>query len=86
MEIYNADRDSLINSYSKRCQQFFENLGHTGVVEDMKNSLSSIIDKRFQNMKTILLKMKNCASISNEEDIWLYKDTSFMTALASQKM
>ncbi len=58
----------------------FENLGHTGVVEDMKNSLSSIIDKRFQNMKTILLKMKNYASISNEEDIWLYKDTSFMTA------
>ncbi len=79
-EIYNADRDSLINSYSKDVSSFFENLGHTGVVEDMKNSLSSIIDKKVSEYENYIAQNENYASISNEEDIWLYKDTSFMTA------
>lgn len=79
-EIYQSDRNTLINSYSKDVSSFFESLGHTGVVEDIKNSLNSILDQKVAEYENYIAQNENYASISNEEDTWLYQDSSFMTA------
>ncbi|NDO45924.1 hypothetical protein [Clostridium sp. MD294] len=79
-EIYNDDRNNLINSYSKDVSDFFESLGHTGVVEDIKDSLNSILDQKVAEYENYIAQNENYACISNEEDTWLYKDSSFMTA------
>lgn len=85
-EIYNNKREDFVSYYAKDVGSFFENLGQSGVSEDMKDSLNAIIDQKIAEYEDYIAKNENFASISNEEDTWLYQDDAFMAAQLRKSM
>ncbi len=78
-DIYDYGKKEVLNSYAENIGGFFENLGQS-VSEEMKTSLNAIIDKKTAEYETYIAQNKNYASLSNEEDTWLYQDDAFMAA------
>ncbi len=85
-DMYDYGKQDLIESYAKNVGSFFENLGQSGVSEDMKDSLNAIIDQKIAEYEDYIAKNENFASISNEEDTWLYQDDAFMAAQLRKSM
>ncbi len=78
--MYDYGKQELTESYAKNIGSFFENLGQSGISEDMKSSLSIIIDQKIVEYENYIAQNKDYASISKEEDTWLYQDDAFMAA------
>lgn len=86
-DFYNHGKDVIADSYAKSIGGFFEDLGQSGVAEDMKNSLLAAIDKRTSEYSEYIKETDgDYASIEDPKDKWLYQDDAYMAAQLRESM
>ncbi len=79
-DLYQHSKEKLTSDFSKEVGEFFENLGASGVSEDIKSSLNAMIEQKMAEYEDYIAKNSNYASLTNEKDTWLYQDSAFMAA------
>lgn len=78
--LYSDARDEMANTYAKNIGGFYEGLGQTGVVADMKASVTAMVDEKASAYSNHLTQAGGYAQLSTSENLWLKQDDAYVAA------
>lgn len=84
--IFNDAKEEMANTYTKEIGGFYEDMGQSGVAEDMKKSVLALIDKKTASFEIHLANSGNYADIKSTEERWLVQDDAYMAAKLREDM
>lgn len=78
--LYTKAKEEMANSYAENIGGFYEDLGQTGTVEDMKASVLSAIDSKADAYTSYLAENDIYADITDPSKQWLKQDDGYMAS------
>ena len=78
--IYNQAKEEMADTYAKNIGGFYEDLGQTGVIEDMRSSVLAMVDEKEAAYETYLAGAGDYANLKDSEDSWLAQDDAYLAA------
>lgn len=79
-QFYTDAKEEMANSYAESIGGFYEELGQSGVADDMRNSVLAMIDSKADTY-TVYLKQNDIYSdITDTDKQWLKQDDAYMAA------
>ena len=78
--IYNQAKEEMADTYAQNIGGFYEDLGQTGVIEDMRSSVLAMVDEREAAYETYLAGAGDYANLKDSEDSWLAQDDAYLAA------
>lgn len=79
-DLYTKAKEDMANSYAENIGGFYEEMGQSGVSEDMRNSVLATIDSKADEYSTYLAKNDIYVDITDPSKQWLKQDDGFMAA------
>lgn len=79
-DLYTKAKDDMANSYAENIGGFYEDMGQSGVSEDMRNSVLATIDSKADEYSAYLAENDIYADITDPSKQWLKQDDGFMAA------
>ena len=79
-QLYAAAKEEMANSYANSIGSFFEDLGQSGALEDMRNSVLALVDQKADAYTDLISKIDIYANISDPDKQWLKQDDAYMAA------
>lgn len=78
--LYTKAKEEMANSYAENIGGFYEDLGQSGAVEDMRESVLATIDNKADKYTAYLEKNDIYAEITEPSKQWLKQDDGYMAA------
>ena len=78
--LYRKAKEEMANSYAENIGGFYEDLGQSGAVEDMRESVLATIDNKADKYTAYLEKNDIYAEITEPSKQWLKQDDGYMAA------
>ncbi len=78
--LYTKAKEEMANSYAENIGGFYEDLGQSGAVEDMRESVLATIDNKADQYTAYLEKNDIYAEITEPSKQWLKQDDGYMAA------
>lgn len=79
-QIYSRAKEEMANSFAESIGGFYEGLGQTGAISDMRDSVLSAIDRKADMYTEYLSKNDIYAKITDSDKQWLKQDDGYMAA------
>lgn len=79
-DLYTKAKEDMANSYAENIGGFYEDMGQSGVSEDMRNSVLAAIDSKADEYSAYLAENDIYADITDPSKQWLKQDDGFMAA------
>lgn len=79
-DLYTKAKEDMANSYAENIGGFYEDMGQSGVSEDMRNSVLAVIDSKADEYSAYLAENDIYADITDPSKQWLKQDDGFMAA------
>ena len=79
-KLYTKAKEEMANSYAENIGGFYEDLGQSGAVEDMRESVLATIDNKADKYTAYLEKNDIYAEITEPSKQWLKQDDGYMAA------
>ena len=73
----------MADTYAQNIGGFYEDLGQTGVIEDMRSSVLAMVDEREAAYETYLAGAGDYANLKDSEDSWLAQDDALFSSAAA---
>ncbi len=83
-QIYTEAKEEMANTYAESIGGFFEDLGQSGAAEDMRNSVSALVDQKANAYTDYIEKNGDYVSITDPDKQWLKHDDAYMAAQLRQ--
>ena len=83
-QIYTQAKEEMANTYAESIGGFFEDLGQSGAAEDMRNSVSALVDQKANAYTDYIEKNGDYVSITAPDKQWLKQDDAYMAAQLRQ--
>lgn len=78
--LYTKAKEEMANSYANNIGGFYEEMGQSGIAEDMRKSVLASIDSKADEYSTYLAKNDIYADITDPTKQWLKQDDGYMAA------
>lgn len=78
--LYSKAKEEMANSYANNIGGFYEELGQTGVSQDMRDSVLAVIDSKADDYTAYLAENDIYADITDQSQQWLKQDDGYMAA------
>lgn len=85
-EIYSHTKEEFANSFAKTVGGFYEDLGQSGVVADMKASVLAMVDSKTAAYEAHLKETGDYANLEGSENQWLRQDDGYMASKLREHM
>jgi len=82
--IYTQAKEEMANTYAESIGGFFEDLGQSGAAEDMRNSVSALVDQKANAYTDYIENNRDYVSITDPDKQWLKQDDAYMAAQLRQ--
>lgn len=79
-QIYAKAKEEMANSFAENIGGFYENLGQSDVVEDMRNSVLAVIEDKTEAYIKYIAQNDIYANITESDKQWLKQDDGYMAA------
>ena len=79
-DLYTKAKEEMADSYAENIGGFYEDMGQSGVSEDMRNSVLAAIDGKVDEYSAYLAENDIYADIIDPSKQWLKQDDGFMAA------
>lgn len=79
-DLYTKAKEEMADSYAENIGGFYEDMGQSGVSEDMRNSVLAAIDSKADEYSVYLAENDIYADITDPSKQWLKQDDGFMAA------
>ena len=83
-QIYTEAKEEMANTYAESIGGFFEDLGQSGAAEDMRNSVSALVDQKANAYTGYIENNRDYVSITDPDKQWLKQDDAYMAAQLRQ--
>ena len=83
-QIYTEAKEEMANTYAESIGGFFEDLGQSGAAEDMRNSVSALVDQKANAYTDYIENNRDYVSITDPDKQWLKQDDAYMAAQLRQ--
>ena len=83
-QIYTQAKEEMANTYAESIGGFFEDLGQSGAAEDMRNSVSALVDQKANAYTDYIENNRDYVSITDPDKQWLKQDDAYMAAQLRQ--
>lgn len=83
-QIYTEAKEEMANTYAESIGGFFEDLGQSGAAEDMRNSVSVLVDQKANAYTDYIENNRDYVSITDPDKQWLKQDDAYMAAQLRQ--
>ena len=83
-QIYTEAKEEMANTYAEKIGGFFEDLGQSGAAEDMRNSVSALVDQKANAYTDYIENNRDYVSITDPDKQWLKQDDAYMAAQLRQ--
>lgn len=79
-QVYTRAKEEMANSFAENIGRFYEDLGQTGVIVDMRDSVLSAIDGKSDMYSEYFSQNDIYANITDSDKQWLKQDDGYMSA------
>ena len=83
-QIYTEAKEEMANTYAEKIGGFFEDLGQSGAAEDMRNSVSALVDQKANAYTDYIENNRDYVSVTDPDKQWLKQDDAYMAAQLRQ--
>lgn len=79
-QVYTRAKEEMANSFAENIGRFYEDLGQTGAIADMRDSVLSAIDSKTDMYYEYFSQNDIYANITDSDKQWLKQDDGYMSA------
>ena len=79
-QLYTDAKEEMANSFAESIGGFYESLGQSGTIDEMRNSVLAVIDGKAKEYANYLRQNDIYAKIDEPDDQWLKQDDAYMAA------
>lgn len=79
-QVYTRAKEEMANSFAENIGRFYEELGQTGAIADMRDSVLSAIDSKSDMYSEYFSQNDIYANITDSDKQWLKQDDGYMSA------
>lgn len=79
-KLYTNAKEEMANTYANSIGGFYEDLGQTGVMADMRTSVLAMVDEKAAGYEKHIAQVSDYAKLNDSENQWLKLDDAYMAA------